>query len=80
MSEVEALEKELYVAYLMLREALPLARKTLIRGGVELLDQESFWSAYRELSEYVDPDEEDNCAHAGITTRIEDLSRVRTNE
>lgn len=52
----------------MLLEALPLARRTLIDGGVELIDQECFWEAYRNLSEYFDPDAEDLEDPAGLLT------------
>ncbi len=57
----------------MLREALPLARTALVAGGIDLLDQEAFWMAYRELAEYCDPDEEDLQGPSGILNRISEL-------
>ena len=56
---LSSLYGELSAAYRMLQECLPLARKTLVNGGVSLDRQQFFWLAYEQLSNYADADEEE---------------------
>ncbi len=66
--------EELCAAYTLLREALPLARLTLLRGGVSLREQEDFWSAYTQIQGFCDPDAEDLNSPSGFNSLIEDLT------
>lgn len=69
---LQSLANELKASYELLREALPLARQTLIRG-VSLQQQSNFWEAYRELSEFTDLEEEHIHSPRGINGRIDEL-------
>lgn len=51
--------EETLALYTLLREALPLARQTLLRGGVELLNQQAFWTAYSGAQTFADLDDEE---------------------
>ncbi len=69
----EVLLDELSTAWQMLRVCLPLARKTLLAGGVDLLDQQSFWDVYGSLECYCECDEQDQGSGHDMTEHIEEI-------
>lgn len=67
--------RELHAAYSLLREALPLARRALVAGGVTIDDQWQFWYQYIKLEKFVDLDEDSQGLGMGIDRALEDIEK-----
>lgn len=64
--------EELQSCYMLIQDSIRLAEKTLLAGGVKLIDQKFFWSSYQKVELYCDIDDEDELV--ALNNRIDELN------